>query len=152
MDKSNIYSIMLLIFLLLMTAILALMLVKNAKNQEFKERTLIVVDDTNESYMAQFTICQWKKTKIEVEICLYDQNGIKQECFLEYPGYGDFKFKDEEFIDLLDALKIQPGETIRKKMQDLGPDILEQFGYLLEKEGEEGSGGGGGGGGGVFDG
>ena len=144
MDKSNIYSIMLLIFLLLMTAILALMLVKNAKNQEFKERTLIVVDDTNESRMAQFTICQWKKTKIEVEICRYNQYGIKQECSLEYPGYGDFKFKDEEFIDLLDALKIQPGETIRKKMQDLGPEIWEQFGFgnLLEKEGEEGSGGG----------
>ena len=136
MDKSNIYSIMLLIFLLLMTAILALMLVKNAKNQEFKERTLIVVDDTKESYMAQFTICQWKKTKIEVEICLYNQNG--KECSLEYPGYGDFKFKDEEFIDLLDALKIQPGETIRKKMQDLGPEIWEQFGFgnLLKKEGE----------------
>ncbi len=67
---------------------------------------------------------------------------MKKECFLLYPGF-DLKYKDEEFINFLDALEIQPGDTVRIKMEDLEPDILEKFGYLLEEgEGEGGEGGG----------
>ncbi len=144
MDKNNIYVLVLLILSLVMTATLVLTLVKNAKNQEFKERTLILTEEKNDgglSQKVQYTICQWKKTKIEIETCLFE-NDVKKECFLLYPGF-DLKYKDEEFINFLDALEIQPGDTVRIKMEDLEPDILEKFGYLLEEgEGEGGEGGG----------
>ena len=145
MDKNNIYVLVLLILSLVMTATLVLTLVKNAKNQEFKERTLILTEEKNDVQKVQYTICQWKKTKIEIETCLFE-NGVKKECSLEYPGY-DLKYKDEEFINLLDALEIQPGDTVRIKMEDLEPDILAKFGYLLEEEEGEGEGGEGGEGG-----
>ena len=68
---------------------------------------------------------------------------MKKECSYHYPGYGDFKFKDEEYINLLDALKIQPGDTTTINMEDLETEILDRFGYLLgegdgEEDGEEG--------------
>ena len=70
---------------------------------------------------------------------------MKKECSYQYPGYGDFEFKDEDFINLLDALKIQPGDTTTINMEDLEEEIRKKFVYLL-REGGEGEGGGGGGG------
>ena len=138
MDKNKILVFILLIFSLVVTAALVLTIAIKGNNQEFKERTLILIDETKEgttTSKVEYTICQWTKTKIEIKECPFE-NDVKKQCSYYYPGYGDFKFKDEEFIDLLDALKIQPGETIRKKMQDLGPEIWEQFGFgnLLQKE------------------
>ena len=100
MDKNNIYVLVLLILSLVMTATLVLTLVKNAKNQEFKERTLILTEEINDGILSQklqYTICQWKKTKIEIEIC-------SEECSLLYPGF-DLKYKDEEFINLLNTAR-----------------------------------------------
>ena len=148
MDKNNIYVLVLLILSLVMTATLVLTLVKNAKNQEFKERTLILTEEKNDVQKVQYTICQWKKTKIEIETCLFE-NGVKKECSLEYPGY-DLKYKDEEFINLLDALEIQPGDTTTINMEDLGDEIWKKYKYLFgeggdgegEGEGEGGAAGG----------
>ena len=62
---------------------------------------------------------------------------MKKECSYQYPGYGDFEFKDEDFINLLDALKIQPGDTTTINMEDLEDEILDKFGYLLgERKGD----------------
>ena len=107
-----------------MAAALVLMLVYNANNQEFKERTLILIDETNDDTTSkvEYTICQWTKTKIEIEICPFE-NGVKKECSLNYPGFGDYQFKDEEFINLLDALEIQPGDTTTFNMEDLENEI-----------------------------
>ena len=124
MDKNNIYVFVLLILCLFMASILVLMLVNNANNQEFKERTLILIDETNDDTTSkvEYTICQWTKTKIEIEICPFE-NGVKKECSLNYPGFGDYQFKDEEFINLLDALEIQPGDTTTFNMEDLENEI-----------------------------
>ena len=70
----------------------------------------------------EYTICQWTKTKIEIEICPFE-NGVKKECSLNYPGFGDYQFKDEEFINLLDALEIQPGDKTTFNMEDLENEI-----------------------------
>ena len=70
----------------------------------------------------EYTICQWTKTKIEIKECPFE-NGVKKECSYYYPGYGDYQFKDEEFINLLDALEIQPGDTTTFNMEDLENEI-----------------------------
>ena len=63
---------------------------------------------------------------------------MKKECYYQYPGYGDFEFKDEDFINLLDALKIQPGDTTTINMEDLEDEIWEKYKYLFaEEEGEK---------------
>ena len=135
----------LLLLCLFMAAALVLILVYNANNQEFKERTLILIDETNDGTTinkVQYTFFQLTKKKIEIEICPFE-NEVKYECFYDYPGVGYNMYKDGEYINLLDALEIQPGDTVRIKMEDLEPDILEKFGYLLEEgEGEGGEGGG----------
>ena len=111
MDKNNIYEFVLLILCLLMTAALFLML-------------------------ANIQFVNWRIEKIEIEIYPFE-NGVKIECSYEYPGYGDYKFKDEEFINLFDALKIQPEDTITINMEDLEVEILDKFGYLLgERKGD----------------
>ena len=115
--------------LLLMTATLALMLAIKENNQEFKERTLILIDETKEGTTAkkvQYTICQWTKTKNEIKECPLE-NDVKKECSYYYAGYGDYKFKDEEFINLLDALEIQPGDTTTINMKDLDDEIWDKF-------------------------
>ena len=104
-DKNNIYVFVLLILCLFMAATLVLMLVNNANNQEFKERILILFDETKDgttTNKVQYTFFQLKKKTIEIEICPF-KNDVKKECSYEYPGYGDFKFKDADFINLLDA-------------------------------------------------
>ena len=108
-----------------MTAALVLTIANKGNNQEFKERTLILIDETKEgdtTSKVEYTICQWTKTKIEIEICPFE-NGVKKECSLNYPGFGDYQFKDEEFINLLDALEIQPGDTTTFNMEDLENEI-----------------------------
>ena len=118
------------------------MLAKNANNQEFKERTLILIDETNDDTTSkvEYTICQWTKTKIEIKECPFE-NGVKKECSLYYPGFGDYQFKDEEFINLLDALEIQPGDTTTINMEDLGDEIWKKYKYLFgEGEGGDGEG------------
>ena len=145
MDKNKILVFILLIFSLVVTAALVLTIAIKGNNQEFKERTLILIDETKEgdtTSKVEYTICQWTKTKIEIKECPFE-NDVKKECSLYYPGYGDFKFKDEEYINLLDALKIQPGDTTTINMEDLETEILDRFGYLLgegdgEEDGEEG--------------
>ena len=149
MDKSNIYVFVLLILSLVVTATLVLKLTKNANNQEFKERTLIVINEAkvdNNSIKVQYTLCQWTKTKTEIEACLLEDG----HCYYYYPSDGDIRagdvpVKDEDFINLLDALKIQPGDTTTINMEDLEEEIRKKFVYLL-REGGEGEGGGGGGG------
>ena len=91
----------------------------------------------------QYAICQWTKTKIEIEICPFE-NDVKKECSLYYPCFGDYKFKDEGFINLLDALEIQPGDTTTINMGDLEDEILDRFGYLFGEGDGEGGGAGGG--------
>ena len=83
----------------------------------------------------EYTICQWTKTKIEIEICPFE-NGVKKECSLNYPGFGDYQFKDEEFINLLDALEIQPGDTTTFNMEDLGDEIWKKYKYLFGEGGD----------------
>ena len=41
-------------------------------------------------------------------------------------------YKDGEYINLLDALEIQPGDTTTINMEDLEDEILDKFGDLLE--------------------
>ena len=128
-----------------MTAALVLMLAIKGNNQEFKERTLILIDEANDgttTNKVQYTIRQWKETKIEIEECPFE-NGVKKECSYHYPGYGDFKFKDEEYINLLDALKIQPGDTTTINMEDIGDEIWEKYKDLFEKGEKEEDGEGG---------
>ena len=135
MDKNNIYVLVLLILSLVMTATLVLTLVKNAKNQEFKERTLILIDQTKEgdtTSKVEYTICQWKETKIEIKECRFE-NDVKKECSLYYAGYGDYKFKDEEFINLLDELEIEPGDTITINKEYLEEEIWKKYKYLFEE-------------------
>ena len=132
---------LLLILSLVVTATLVLKLTKNANNQEFKERTLIVVDEAkvgNNLKKVQYRICQWTKTKTEIESCLLEDG----HCYYYYPSDGDIRagdvpVKDEDFINLLDALKIQPGDTTTINMEDLEDEILDKFGYLLgERNGD----------------
>ena len=62
-DKNNIYVFVLLILCLFMTATLVLMLVNNANNQEFKERILILFDETKNctnTTKVQYTFFQLK--------------------------------------------------------------------------------------------
>ena len=116
-----------------MTATLALMLAIKENNKEFKERTLILIDETKEgttTKKVEYTICQWTKTKIEIKECPFE-NDVKKEFSYYYAGYGDFKFKDEEFVNLLDALEIQPGDSTTINMKDLEDEIWDKFGYLL---------------------
>ena len=115
MDKNNIYVFVLLILSLVVTATLVLKLTKKANNQEFKERTLIVINEAkvdNTTRKVQYTICQWTKTKTEIEACLLEGG----DCDYVYPSdvklsIGGVPVKDEDYINLLDALKIQPGDT-----------------------------------------
>ena len=125
MDKNKILVFILLIFSLVVTAALVLTIAIKGNNQEFKERTLILIDETKEgdtTSKVEYTICQWTKTKIEIKECPFE-NGVKKECSLYYPGFGDYQFKDEEFINLLDALEIQPGDTTTFNMEDLENEI-----------------------------
>ena len=58
--------LVLLILSLVVTATLVLKLTKNANNQEFKERTLILIDETKEgdtTNKIQYTICQLTNKK-----------------------------------------------------------------------------------------
>ena len=129
MDKSRIYVFILLIFSLVVTAALVLIIAIKGNNQEFKERTLILIDETQEgdtTSKVEYTICQWKETKIEIKECRFE-NDVKKECSYYYAGYGDYKFKDEEFINLLDALEIQPGDTTTINMKDLDDEIWDKF-------------------------
>ena len=128
-----------------MTAALVLMLAIKGNNQEFKERTLILIDETKEgdtTSKVEYTICQWTKTKIEIKECPFE-NDVKKECSLYYPGYGDFKFKDEDFINLLDELEIEPGDTTTINMEDIGDEIWEKYKDLFEKGEKEEDGEGG---------
>ena len=152
MDKNKILVFILLIFSLVVTAALVLTIAIKGNNQEFKERTLILIDETKEgttTSKVEYTICQWTKTKIEIKECRFE-NDVKKECSLNYPGFGDYQFKDEEFINLLDALEIQPGDTTTINMEDLGDEIWKKYKYLFgeggdgegEGEGEGGAAGG----------
>ncbi len=128
-----------------MTAALVLMLAIKGNNQEFKERTLILIDETKEgdtTSKVEYTICQWTKTKIEIKECPFE-NDVKKECSYYYPGYGDFKFKDEDFINLLDELEIEPGDTTTINMEDIGDEIWEKYKDLFEKGEKEEDGEGG---------
>ncbi len=129
----------LLLLCLFMAAALVLILVYNANNQEFKERTLILIDETNDGTTinkVQYTFFQLTKKKIEIEICPFE-NEVKYECFYDYPGVGYNMYKDGEYINLLDALEIQPGDTTTINMEDLEDEILDKFGYLLgERKGD----------------
>ena len=146
MDKNKILVFILLIFSLVVTAALVLTIAIKGNNQEFKERTLILIDETKEgttTSKVEYTICQWTKTKTEIEVCLLEEG----DCNFFYPSDGGIKVrdvlvKDEDFINLLDELKIQPGDTTTINMEDLKEDILEQFGYLLEEGEGEGDGNG----------
>ena len=141
MDKNNIFVLLLLILSLVVTATLVLKLTKNSENQnqEFKERTLILIDETKEgdtTNKVQYTICQWTEKKIEIEICPLE-NDVKKECSYKYPGTYNCEFENEDFINLLDELKIQPGDTTTMNMEDLEDEIKDKYGYLLgEGEGE----------------
>ena len=147
MVKNIIPVFMLLLLSLVGTAIIVLMLANspnNANNQEFKERTLILIyegkedeeDDT--TYKEQYKIIQLTKKKIEMEICHF-KNDVKTACVYDYPGFGYHMFKDGEYISLLDALEIQPGDTTTINMEDLEDDeIWEKYKYLFgEEEGEK---------------
>ena len=144
MVKNIIPVFMLLLLSLVGTAIIVLMLANspnNANNQEFKERTLILIyekkeDDT--TYKDQCKIIQLTKKKIEMEICHF-KNDVKTACVYDYPGFGYHMFKDGEYISLLDALEIQPGDTTTINMEDLEDDeIWEKYKYLFgEEEGEK---------------
>ncbi len=131
MDKNNIYVFVLLILSLVVTATLVLKLTKNANNQEFKERTLIVFDEAkvdSTTRKVQYTICQWTKTKTEIEVCLLEEG----DCNFVYPSDGDIKVgdvpvKDEDYINLLDALKIQPGDTTTTNFEDLDEEIKKKI-------------------------
>ena len=145
MDKSRIYVFILLIFSLVVTAALVLIIAIKGNNQEFKERTLILIDETKEgttTSKVEYTICQWTKTKIEIKECRFE-NDVKKECSLYYAGYGDYKFKDEEFINLLDELEIEPGDTITINKEYLEEEIWKKYKYLFEEEEEDGEGEGG---------
>ena len=153
MGRNGIYILVLLMLSLVVTAILIIMLAKNSNNQEFKERTLILIDDANDgtTNKVQYTICQWKEKKIEIEECPLE-NGVKKECSYCYPGFGDCNFTDEEYINLLDALQIQPGDTTTINMEDLETEILDTFGYLFEEGDGDGDGNGDGNGDGTWSG
>ena len=143
MVKNNIPMFMLLLLSLVGTAIIVLMLANspnNANNQKFKERTLILIyeekeDDT--TYKQQNKIVQLTKKKIEIEVCIFE-NDVKTDCVYDYPGFGYHMFKDGEYISLLDALEIQPGDTTTINIEDLEDEIWEKYKYLFgEEEGEK---------------
>ena len=142
MVKNIIPVFMLLLLSLVGTAIIVLMLANspnNANNQEFKERTLILIDEEKEddtTYKEQYKIIQLTKKKIEMEICSFE-NDVKTDCFYYYPGFGYNMFKDGEYISLLDALEIQPGDTTTINMEDLEDEIWEKYKYLFELFEEE---------------
>ena len=46
-------------------------------------------------------------------------------------------YKDGEYINLLDALEIQPGDTTTINMEDLEDEIWEKYKYLFDLFGEE---------------
>ena len=129
MDKNNIYLFVLLILSLVVTVAVtsALMLVKKAKNQEFKERTLIIFQkDEDYDYKMQFTIFQLRKTKIEFESCLFE-NEVKTYCAYNYPDYNDDDEVAKASIDLLDELKIQPGDTTTIDAKDIEQEIVSKY-------------------------
>ena len=66
MDKNKILVFILLIFSLVVTAALVLTIAIKGNNQEFKERTLILIDETKEgdtTNKIQYTICQLTNKK-----------------------------------------------------------------------------------------
>ena len=145
MVKNIIPVFMLLLLSLVGTAIIVLMLANspnspnNANNQEFKERTLILINEKKEddtTYKEQYKIIQLTKKKIEMEICNFE-NDVKTDCVYDYPGFGFNMFKDGEYISLLDALEIQPGDTTTINMEDLEDEIWEKYKYLFDLFGEE---------------
>ena len=126
MDKYNIYLFVLLILSLVVTVTVtsALMLIKKANNQEFKERTLIVIDEAkvdNTTRKVQYTIVQLRKTKIEIETCEFTNN-VKIQCEYDYPEYNN---RGKKLIDVLDELKIPPGETIINLKEEI--EIAQKF-------------------------
>ena len=127
MDKYNIYLFVLLILSLVVTVTvtLALMLVKKANNQEFKERTVILFMEDKGSdgtlYKEQYTIVQLRKTKIEIEMCEFTNN-VKIYCGYDYPEYNN---RGKKLIDVLDELKIPPGETIINLKEEI--EIAQKF-------------------------
>ena len=139
MVKNNISVLVLLILSLVGTAIIVLMLANspnspnNANNQEFKERALILITETikyGNTLKMQYKFFQLTEKKIEIEICIfYTQKVI---CKYQYPDSIKNNFKDAEYIKLLDALEIQPGDTTTINMEDLEDEILDKFGDLLE--------------------
>ncbi len=144
MVKNNISVLVLLILSLVGTAIIVLMLANspnspnNANNQEFKERALILITETikyGNTLKMQYKFFQLTEKKIEIEICIfYPQKVI---CEYQYPDSIKNNFKDAEYIKLLDALEIQPGDTTTINMEDLEDEILDKFGYLLgERKGD----------------
>ncbi len=131
MDKNNIYLFVLLILSLVVTVTVtsALMFVKKVNNQEYKERTLIIIEEEEEedfTYKYQYTIVQLRKTKIEFESCLFE-NEVKTYCAYNYPDYNDDDEVAKASIDLLDELKIQPGDTTTINIEDLGEEILDKY-------------------------
>ena len=130
MDKNNIYLFVLLILSLVVTVAVtsALMLVKKAKNQEFKERTLIMFqkEEDDSTYKNQYTIFQLRKTKIELESCLFE-NEVKTYCAYNYPDYNDDDEVAKASIDLLDELKIQPGDTTTINTKDIEQEIFVKY-------------------------
>ena len=99
-----------------------------------------MIDETKDgttTNKVKYKFFQLKKKKIEIEICSFE-NEVKYECFYDYPGVGYNMYKDGEYINLLDALEIQPGDTTTINMEDLEDEIFDKFGYLQkEKETEK---------------
>ena len=127
MDKNNIYLFVLLILSLVVTVTVtsALMLIKKANNQEFKERTVILFMEDKDSdgtlKKQQYTIVQLRKTKIEIETCEFTNN-VKIQCEYDYPEYNN---RGKKLIDVLDELKIPPGETIINLKEEI--KIAQKF-------------------------
>ena len=127
MDKYNIYLFVLLILSLVVTVTVtsALMLIKKANNQEFKERTVILFMEDKDSdgslNKQQYTIVHLRKTTIEIEMCEFTNN-VKIHCEYDYLEYNN---RGKKLIDVLDELKIPPGETIINLKEEI--EIAQKF-------------------------